>query len=118
MRLILYPGVTVLALVVGFAPVLLNDESRATDGGASSNASGTAEDRSLNEERRRADELDWALAAAKQELAALKEQARSLQQEHQRVVNLAAKLAQELALVRQDLDTAKQQRHRDPASTL
>ncbi len=98
MRLMWHFAAIALALVVGFIPVLLNQESSA--GNNASSKALQAQVELVKEERRRADALAQALAAAKLDLEASEEQRLALQQEHQRAVSLAAKLAQELVTVR------------------
>jgi hypothetical protein len=63
MRLIWHFALIAMALVVGFIPVLLNQESSA--GNKASSKALQAEAELLKEERRRADALAQALAAAK-----------------------------------------------------
>jgi hypothetical protein len=106
MRLIWHFAAIALALVVGFVPVLLEQESSAAN--KEDSKALQAEAGLLSEERRRADALAQALAAAKLELEASQEEKLALQQERQRAVSLTAKLAQELATVRRELEAAKE----------
>jgi hypothetical protein len=115
MRLIWHFGIIAIALVVGFIPVLLNQESSA--GNNASSKALQAQVELVKEERRRADALAQALAAAKLDLEASEEQRLALQQEHQRAVSLTAKLAQELVTVRQELEAHKQRRTRDSSAS-
>ena len=111
MRLILHFAAIALALVAGFVLMLLSQESSATNKEGSQVLQAQAE--LLSQESRRADALAQALAAAKLELEASQEEKLALQQERQRAVSLTAKLAQELATVRQELEAHKQRRTRD-----
>ena len=106
MRLILHFAAIALALVLGFVLVLLNQEIAAANNGDGKVPQ--AEAALLSEERRRADALAQALAAAKLDLEASQEEKLALQQERQRAVSLTAKLAQELAIVRRELEAAKE----------
>jgi hypothetical protein len=106
MRLIVHFAAIALALVAGFLLVLLSPESSATNKADSKLLQAEAE--LLSQERRRADALAQALATAKLELAASQEQMFALQQERQRAVTMTAKLAQELATVRRELEAAKE----------
>ena len=115
MRLIWHFAAIALALVVGFIPVLLNQESSAGNNASSKALQVEAE--LLKEERRRADALAQALAAAKLDLEASQEEKLALQQERQRAVSLTAKLAQELAIVRRELEAYKQRRTRDSSAS-
>jgi hypothetical protein len=115
MRLILHFAAIALALVLGFVLVLLNQEISAAN--KEDSKVPQAEAALLSEERRRADALAQALAAAKLDLEASQEEKLALQQERQRAVSLTAKLAQELATVRRELEAYKQRRTRDSSAS-